>query len=250
MGRFDEKVVLVTGGARGQGAEEALRFAEEGADVVIGDVLDDAGKVVADKLGENGAFVHLDVTSESDWDRAIATAHEQFGGLDVLINNAGVFRIAPMLETSVEEFERIMRVNAVGVFLGMKAAALALSERQGAIVNISSYEGIAALPGMFAYGASKFAVTGMTKAAALELAPLGVRVNSVHPGAVDTEMLSSLGDVDLKLDQIVPLARICGPEEVAQLVLFLASDQASYCTGAHFMVDGGMSAGFGVGVLS
>lgn len=250
MGRFDDKVVLITGGARGQGAEEALRFAEEGANVVIGDVLDDAGKVMADKLGENGVFVHLDVTSGSDWDGAVAAARDRFGGLDVLVNNAGVFTIAPLLETSVEEFERIMRVNALGVFLGMKAAALALSDRQGAIVNISSYEGVAALPGMFAYTASKSAVTGMTKAAALELAPLGVRVNSVHPGAVDTEMLSSIGDVDLKLDQIVPLGRICAVEEVAQLVLFLASDQSSYCTGAQFVVDGGMSAGFGVGVLS
>lgn len=250
MGRLSGKVALITGAARGQGAAEALLFADEGARVIVADVLDEQGEEVAQKLGADGAFVHLDVTSESDWAAAVALAKDRFGGLDVLVNNAGVFMLAPLTETTVADFERIMRVNALGVFLGMKSAALALGERRGAVINISSYEGMMALPGMFAYGASKFAVTGMTKAAALELAPLGVRVNSVHPGAVDTEMLGSLGEVDLGLDKIVPLSRICSPDEVASLVLFLASDESSYCTGAQFVVDGGMSAGFGVGVLT
>jgi 3alpha(or 20beta)-hydroxysteroid dehydrogenase len=250
MSRFNQKTVLITGAARGQGAQEARQFVKEGARVVIADVLDDAGQSLADELGDNAAFVHVDVTSEADWTAAVALSKERFEGLDVLVNNAGIFMVGSLFDTSAAEFERIMQVNALGVFLGMKATALALGERRGSIVNISSYEGVAALPGMFAYTASKSAVTGMTKAAALELAPLGVRVNSVHPGAVDTEMLSSLGDVDLKLDKIVPLGRICAPDEVASLVLFLASDESSYCTGAHFVVDGGMSAGFGVGVLS
>lgn len=250
MSRFNNKTVLITGAARGQGAQEARQFMKEGARVIIADVLDDAGQALADELGDNAAFVHLDVTSEADWTAAVALSTERFDGLDVLVNNAGIFMVGSIFDTSAAEFERIMQVNALGVFLGMKATALALGERRGSIVNISSYEGVAALPGMFAYTASKSAVTGMTKAAALELAPLGVRVNSVHPGAVDTEMLSSLGDVDLKLDKIVPLARICAPDEVASVVLFLASDDSSYCTGAQFVVDGGMSAGFGVGVLS
>lgn len=250
MSRFNEKTVLITGAARGQGAQEARQFIKEGARVVIADVLDDTGQSLADELGENAAFVHLDVSNEADWTSAVALTKERFGGLDVLINNAGIFMVGTLFDTSPADFARIMQVNALGVFLGMKATALALGERRGSIVNVSSYEGVAALPGMFAYTASKSAVTGMTKAAALELAPLGVRVNSVHPGAVDTEMLSSLGDVDLKLDKIVPLGRICTPDEVASLVLFLASDESSYCTGAQFVVDGGMSAGFGVGVLS
>jgi 3alpha(or 20beta)-hydroxysteroid dehydrogenase len=248
VARLEGKVALISGGAQGQGATEARRFVGEGARVVIGDILGEEGRKLAADLGEAACFVDLDVTKEDDWASAVGEAQQRFGQLDVLVNNAGVFMVAPMAGTSKDDFERLIAVNQVGVFLGMKAALSAMIPGGGgSIVNISSVEGIIALPGMFAYAATKFAVRGMTKAAALELAPAGVRVNSVHPGPVDTPMLQQFG-AGLDFTPIVPLGRPATAGEVAELVLFLASDESSYCTGAEFVVDGGMTAGFGLGV--
>lgn len=248
MRRLEGKVALISGGAQGQGAAEARLFVDEGASVVIGDILTEEGSKLAQELGDAACFVELDVTNEDNWSRAIGEVEQRFGHLDVLVNNAGIFMVAPMATTTREDFERLVAVNQTGVFLGMKAALGALASRGGgSIVNVSSVEGLIALPAMFAYAATKFAVRGMTKAAALELAPAGIRVNSVHPGPVDTPMLQQFGP-GLDFSPIVPLSRPASAEEVAKLVLFLASDESSYCTGAEFVVDGGMTAGFGLGV--
>lgn len=246
-GRIAGKVILISGGARGQGAAEARLCVAEGASVVLGDVLDDEGKAVADELGTAARYVHLDVTQESDWAAAVTTAVDEFGRLDGLVNNAGIFVIMPMVMTSTEEYERIIRVNQLGVFLGMKAVTPVLAgQGSGSIVNISSIAGLIGAQGTVAYTASKFAVRGMTKVAAMELAPLGVRVNSVHPGIIDTPMyqvISQFGSaVEDQLRANIPMGRLADAEEVGQVVLFLLSDEASYCTGSEFVVDGGMTA--------
>ncbi|HEX5366260.1 MAG TPA: glucose 1-dehydrogenase [Acidimicrobiales bacterium] len=248
MARLDGKVALITGAARGQGAVEARRFVEEGARVVVADVLDDEGRAVADSLDGSGAYTHLDVSSEADWAAAMDTARQAFGGLDVLVNNAGILLIRPLEQTGVDDYMRVVSVNQLGVFLGMRSAAPLLTERGGgSIVNISSVDGLVGTPGFTAYVATKFAVRGMTKAAAIELGSRGIRVNSVHPGGVDTPMLrldaGMAEDVDLDaLFKRNPLPRCGRPEDVANLVLFLASDESAYCTGSEFVVDGGLTA--------
>ena len=246
-GRVEGKVVLISGGARGQGAAEARLCVDEGASVVLGDVLDDEGKAVAEELGAAARYVHLDVTQEADWDAAVATALDEFGRLDGLVNNAGVFVILPMVMTSAEEYERVIRINQIGVFLGMKAVTPALAgQGSGSIVNISSVAGLVGSQGTIAYTASKFAVRGMTKVAAMELAALGVRVNSVHPGIIDTpmyEVISQFGaEVEERVRESIPMGRLAEANEVGQVVLFLLSDESSYCTGSEFVVDGGMTA--------
>ena len=190
MGRLDGKVALISGGARGQGAAEARLFAAEGAKVMVGDVLDDEGETLARELtSDRAAFRHHDVTDEGQWSAIVTEAVERFGQLDILVNNAGIFRILPMMQTSLDDYRQINDVNQIGVFLGMKAASPALVERGGgSIVNISSIAGLRGSPASFAYSASKWAVRGMTKSAALELAPFKVRVNSIHPGIIDTPM--------------------------------------------------------------
>jgi 3alpha(or 20beta)-hydroxysteroid dehydrogenase len=252
MGTLDGKVALVSGGARGQGEAEARRFVAEGARVVLGDLLDDEGKAVAADLGDAARYVHLDVTSEADWAAAVATAVDEFGRVDVLVNNAGIALITPIIGGSLDDYLKVVMVNQVGVFLGMKAAAPAMGESGGgSIVNISSIDGIVGMPGVSAYVASKFAVRGMTKTAALELAPLGIRCNSVHPGYVDTAMLRgtdvSPGRDDATLSQFaqgVPLKRLATAADIVEMVVFLASDASRYCSGAEFVVDGGLIAGF------
>jgi 3alpha(or 20beta)-hydroxysteroid dehydrogenase len=247
MGRLDGKVALITGAARGQGAAEARLFAAEGAHVMLGDVLDDDGELVAKELGERGAYRHHDVTSEQDWRAIVDGARSQFGRIDVLVNNAGVFKVLGMTVTSLDEYMRIVNINQVGVFLGMKAVTeTMIGQGSGSIVNISSVAGLRGNAGTIAYTASKFAVRGMTKVAALELASFGVRVNSVHPGIIDTPMLNQLRDAaggdEAAVTGRIPVGRIAEATEVARLVLYLASDDSAYSTGAEFVVDGGMTA--------
>jgi len=246
MGRLDGKVALISGAGRGQGAEHARRFVAEGARVMLGDILDDDGRVLADKLGADAHYVHLDVTSESDWATAVATTVDLHGRLDVLINNAGILRIGGLADTSVEDYLRVVRVNQLGCFLGMRSAIEALkTSGGGSIINTSSIHGMQGVPGIFSYVASKFAIRGMTKAAALELGHAGIRVNSVHPGLIDTAMISAdlpVINQNGLLDKL-PIPRIGTTADVAHLMVFLASDESSYCTGGEFVVDGGSICG-------
>jgi 3alpha(or 20beta)-hydroxysteroid dehydrogenase len=245
MGRLDGKVALITGAARGQGAEEARLFAAEGASVVLTDVRDDDGKQTAADIGERAAYHHHDVASEADWTGIVETIIADHGQLDVLINNAGILTITPLVMTTEEDYRRVIDVNQVGVFLGMKAVVPHMVERQsGSIINISSVAGLGGSPGMIAYGASKWAVRGMTKTVALEVAPFGVRVNSIHPGIIDTPMLEEFEKwgVMAPVMERVPLGRKAEALEVANLALYLASDESKYSTGSEFVVDGGMTA--------
>lgn len=246
MGRLDGKVALISGAGRGQGAEHARRFVAEGARVMLGDILDDDGRVMADKLGAEAHYVHLDVTSETDWAAAVATTVDLYGRLDILINNAGIIRIGGLADTSVEEYLRVVRVNQLGCFLGMRSVIDALKTTGGgSIINTSSIHGLQGVPGIFSYVASKFAIRGMTKAAALELGHAGIRVNSVHPGLIDTAMIrAELPTIDQNglLDRL-PIPRIGTTADVAHLMVFLASDESSYCTGGEFVVDGGSICG-------
>ena len=247
MGRLDGKVALITGAARGQGAAAARRFVAEGARVMIADVLNEEGKALAEELGEAAWYQPLDVGDEQAWSDATAELERLFGRLDVLVNNAGILFFSALEQTSLADYERVIRTNQIGTFLGLRAAVPMMRRAGGgSIINLSSVEGIGGMPLLIAYSASKFAIRGMTKVAAIELALDGIRVNSVHPGAVDTSMVSTaLGgqpvDVNL-IGQRVPLGRVGQPEEVANVVLFLASDESSYCTGGEFAVDGGATA--------
>jgi 3alpha(or 20beta)-hydroxysteroid dehydrogenase len=241
MGRLTGKVCLITGAARGQGAEEARVFAQEGATVWLADVLDDAGARTAHAVG--GTYCHLDVKDEQNWTELVAAILRRDEKIDVLVNNAGIFRANRMRDTSLAEFQAVMDVNCVGVFLGMRAVAAPMRDAgAGSIVNISSLAGLQAAAGAFAYGTSKWAVRGMTKSAAAELARRGVRVNSIHPGLIETDMLEQLPTDRQRMIRGVPLGRTAKASEVAMLALFLASDESSYCTGSEFIVDGGLNA--------
>ena len=247
MKRLDGKVALITGAARGQGAAEALLFVEQGARVVIADLLDEEGARLAEELGEAAIYQHLDVTSAEQWAAAVRVAEERFGRLDVLLNNAGILLLAPLEDCSLESYRKVIEVNQVGCWLGMKSVLPALKRAGGgAIVNVSSTAGMEGVAGGTAYVASKFAVRGMTKAAALELGQHGIRVNSIHPGGIDTAMARPPEMEGFDASAIyagLPIPRIGRPDEVARMALFLASDESSYCTGAEFIVDGGMLAG-------
>ena len=246
MGRLEGKVTLITGGAKGQGAAEAALFRAEGAKVWIVDVDDPRGEATAAEVG--ATYRHLDVRDEVAWSALVDEILAADGQLDVLVNNAGIFTYARMVDTTVDDFTRQFDVNQLGVFLGMRAVApTMIAAQRGSIVNISSAAGIIATPNTIGYSASKWAVRGMTKVAAVELGRNGVRVNSVHPGVIDTELLYEnpiMQREDLTpVLRSVPLRRMAEPSEVATLVLFLASDESSYCTGSEFIVDGGVTAG-------
>jgi 3alpha(or 20beta)-hydroxysteroid dehydrogenase len=250
MGRLQGKVALVSGAARGMGQAEAGLFARAGARVMLADVLDEEGAQVARAIGDAARFQHLDVTSEAGWAAAVAATLAAFGRLDVLVNNAGIVIPSLLRDLSLENYQRVIDVNQTGVFLGMRAVIPAMEAAGGgSIVNVSSIDGLIGMDLVFAYVASKFAVRGMTKTAALELAPLRIRVNSLHPGFVHTRMGNPTGDPAARglLDRYgarrIPLGRPAEPEEIATLALFLASDESSYCTGSEFVADGGFTAG-------
>ena len=245
MDRLKDKVAIVTGAARGQGAAEARLFADEGAKVVLTDVLSAEGEATAAACG--GMFMHHDVSSEEPWERVVAATLAAHGRIDVLVNNAGIFHRAKLVDHTLEDFRRVLDINTVGVFLGMRAVApQMIAQGGGSIVNISSIAGLVGSPYAIAYGASKFAVTGMTKSAAAELARYGIRVNSIHPGMIETEMIHEVvGHDEGRLERMAastPFRRAAGPEEIAALALFLASDEASFSSGSQFVADGGVTA--------
>lgn len=241
MGQLDDRVILITGASRGQGAAEARQAVERGATVVLADVDDDAGRVTAAEVG--GAYLHLDVSSAADWRAVVSAIVDDHGRIDGLVNNAGIFVAEGLLDGSEDTFRRIIDVNQVGVYLGMQAVApVMIDGGGGSIVNISSIAGMRG-HGSIAYVASKWAVRGMTKSAARQLAPHGIRVNSVHPGAIETDMLHGLGQqtVDRLVGQI-PAGRAASAEELGATVMFLLSDDASYVNGAELVVDGALIA--------
>jgi len=260
MGKLDGRVVLITGAARGQGEQEARLFAAEGADVVVADVLDDQGEALAKEIGAR--YVHLDVSQEADWHAAVAAAKSAYGHIDGLVNNAGILRFNELVATPLDEFQQIVQVNQVGVFLGIKTVAPEIEAAGGGtIVNTASYAGLTGMAWVGAYSATKHAIVGLTRVAALELAAKKIRVNAVCPGAVDTAM-SNPAQLDPDADpadsaaasealdelyrKLVPLGRIGRPEEVARLALFLTGEDSSYITGQPFVIDGGWLAGVSV----
>ena len=255
MGRLHDKVALVTGGARGTGEQVARLFVAEGACVVIGDVLEAEGEALAKELGEAAAFVKLDVGSESDWARAVERTLARFGRLDVLVNNAGVLAMKPLEETTLADFERHVRVNQIGPFLGMRGAVPAMKESGGgSIVNVSSVDGLSAKPNIVAYAATKWALRGMTRVAALELGRYGIRVNAVCPEVGGPAMRAPYVPAGVEVEKtlafahgVIPYQRKREPLElvrdVARMILFLASDESLSCTGADLPVDAGWTAG-------
>lgn len=248
MSNLNGKVALITGAARGQGAAEARLFAQRGAKVMLCDILDSEGQAVAAEIGANAAYIRLDVTSEASWQAAVKAAVGKFGKLNVLVNNAGIVKVTDLADCPLDEYMQVIQVNQVGVFLGMKTVVPAMKQAGGgSIINISSIDGLIGMTGGTAYCASKFAVRGMTKVAALELGKHGIRVNSIHPGGILTPMITGAGLDAQTAGEIfgrVPLQRIGQPEEIATLAAYLASDDASYSTGSEFIADGGLTAGF------
>jgi 3alpha(or 20beta)-hydroxysteroid dehydrogenase len=247
MLRFQGKTVLISGGARGQGAVEARMIVAEGGKVVITDVLEAEGQALAAELGAAARFLRHDVTEEAGWAEAVAAAEAMGtgsgGGLHGLVNNAGIYIPKALMDTDATLFERHMRINQLGCFLGMKAVVPAMEQvGGGSIVNISSTAGLRGSPNAIAYSATKWALRGMTKAAAIDLAPRGIRVNSVHPGPIDTEMLKVRTEEEMQQRvKLVPMQRKGTAEEVAMLVLYLLSDDSAYMTGSEMAIDGGAS---------
>ncbi|MFE0103353.1 SDR family NAD(P)-dependent oxidoreductase [Streptomyces sp. NPDC059009] len=259
MGKLDGRVVVITGAARGQGEQEARLFVKEGARVVVADVLDDQGEALAKEIG-NATYVHLDVSREEDWRAAVEVAKNAYGKIDGLVNNAGILRFNELTATPLDEFQQIVQVNQVGVFLGIKTVAPEIEAAGGgSIVNTASYAGVTGMAYVGAYGATKHAIVGLTRTAALELAPKKIRVNAVCPGAIDTAM-SNPAQLDPNANteeaaealaglysKLVPIGRVGQPEEVARLALFLTCEEdSSYITGQPFVIDGGWLAGVSI----
>jgi 3alpha(or 20beta)-hydroxysteroid dehydrogenase len=245
--RLEGKVAIITGAAGGIGAASARRFAGEGAHLVLTDANAERAQDVAQELGGQAMWCAHDVTSETDWEKVTAAALDRHGRIDVLLNNAGIFLAAPLEETSLADFRRVMDVNAAGVFLGMRAVAPAMTRQQGgSIINVSSVAGLTGSPYLTAYAASKAAIRGMTKVVAKELAPHGVRVNSLHPGQIDTDMNARqrerTPELVERLIRAIPLRRVGTPEEVAHAAVYLACEDSLYTTGSELVVDGGTSA--------
>ncbi len=245
MDRLAGKVAIITGAARGQGAAEAALFAAEGATVVLTDVLVAEGQATAAACG--GTFHQHDVSSEEAWQRVVDATLAAHGRVDVLVNNAGIFHRARMIDHTLDDFRRLLDINTIGVFLGMRTVAPAMiTQQSGSIVNISSIAGLVGAPNSIGYGASKFAVTGMTKTAAAELARYGIRVNSIHPGMIETEMIHEVASHDdarlQKMANSTPFRRSAAPEEIANLALYLASDESSFSSGSEFVADGAVTA--------
>lgn len=246
MSRLKDKHAIITGGAQGQGAAIARAFVDEGARVIIADVADDGGAALAKELGDAATFSHHDVSDPASWDRLMVDAEECLGGpVNVLVNNAGILRFGEVDSMALEEFDLLINVNLRGTFLGMRAVAPAMkANRQGSIINCSSVEGLAGMASLTAYTGTKFAIRGMSKAAAVELGAYGVRVNSVHPGMINTPMTQVHGgDAAMQYGATrIPLERVGTPEDVAPLYVYLASDESGYTTGGEFAVDGGVTA--------
>ena len=245
--RLENKVAIISGGSRGMGAVEAELFVQQGAKVLVGDVRDDEGRALVEKIGADAVYAHLDVTSEDDWAAAVKKATDRYGKLDILVNNAGVSARGTIEETSVEDWDRVMEINAKGVFLGTRAAIPEMRKAGGgSIVNISSQLGLVGMAESSPqYQSSKGAVRIFTKSAAIQYAPEGIRVNSVHPGPIVTPMTESRRS-DLATQQVmvsrIPLGRYGESEDVAYGVLYLASDESSFVTGGELVIDGGWTA--------
>ena len=246
MKRFANRTVIVTGGARGLGASHARGFIKEGANVVIADVLEQEGRTLADELGDHAIFCRLDVTSDADWAATVAAAEDAFGPVSVLINNAGIVRFGAITETEPAAWRQVIDINLTGTYLGIRAVVPSMRKAGGgAIVNISSAGGMMAYPNNAAYVASKWGVRGLTKTVALELGRDNIRVNSIHPGNVRTPMVAGADAAAVGAGAVRDLAipRIAEPEEITRLVLFVASDEASFSTGSEFIADGGQLLG-------
>ena len=243
MTRLEGKVAIITGAAQGMGASHARNFIKQGAKVVLTDLNKEKGEALSAELGENALFVSQNVTSAEDWAKVVEEAEKAFGKVDVLVNNAGITMAKSILQMTEEEYRRIVDINQLSVFLGMKTVIPAMQKAGGgSIVNISSMNGLVA--GAVGYTDTKFAVRGMTKAAAIECANYGIRVNSVHPGVIATPMVVQ-EDTKAAVEAFakhIPLKRVAEPEEVSNLVVYLASDESSYSTGSEFVIDGGMTA--------
>ena len=247
MGRLNGKVAIITGAARGTGEAIARRFIAEGAAVVLGDVLDELGRAAAHSMGSAADYVHLDVTRESDWASAVTRAEKHFGRLDILINNAAILHLAPIARTTLEDWNRVVEVNQTGPFLGIRAAIAPMRRAGGgSIVNIASLDGLEGLNGFSAYSATKWALRGLTRCAALELGRYSIRVNTVCPAGGSAEMSApfrppGVDPVAYVADRAIP--RRATLEEIAAMTLFLSSDESSFCTGCDYVVDGGHTAG-------
>jgi 3alpha(or 20beta)-hydroxysteroid dehydrogenase len=240
MGRLDDRVALITGAARGMGAAFAQAVVAEGGRVVITDVLDTEGKELAADLGDRALYIHLDVRDYDEWQSAVAETVRTFGGLDVLINNAGVVKSAPFEDHPVEDWKLVIDINLTGAFLGMRASVEHLiASGHGSIINVSSDAGLQGYHAITGYNASKFGLRGLTKSAALDLGKYNVRVNTVHPGLIRTPMLAGM---EFPQDHVA-MHRMGEMDELAKLITFLASDDSSFSTGSEFIADGGESAG-------
>ncbi|MCP9275045.1 glucose 1-dehydrogenase [Mycolicibacterium arenosum] len=237
MGRVDGKVTLISGGARGMGAAHARALVAEGGKVVIGDILDEEGKALADELGESARYVHLDVTDAEQWDAAVKVAVDEFGKLTALVNNAAIVALGKIGQFDMAKWQNVIDVNLTGTFLGMQAVVEQMKAAgEGSIINVSSIEGLRGAPMVHPYVASKWAVRGLAKSAAIELGPKNIRVNSIHPGFIRTPMTKHFPD-----DMVTaPLRRPGQSEEVAAFIVFLVSDESSFSTGAEFVMDGGL----------